>query len=66
MISDAAVMSNPASRGNPLPTPPSEQTMWRKARSFMSSTRRQTTRRTSIPVLSRQWMLLSTMALSKL
>jgi|GEM_PF-4430347 len=48
MISEATVMSNPASRGKPLATPPSEVTIWRSARSFMSSTRRQVTRRVSI------------------
>ena len=34
-------MSKPASRGKPLPTPPSDVTISRSARSFMSSTRRQ-------------------------
>ena len=33
-------MSKPASRGKPLATPPSEQTISRSARSFMSMTRR--------------------------
>ena len=49
MISDATVMSKPSSRGKPLATPPSEQTISRNARSFMSITRRQTTRRLSMP-----------------
>jgi len=49
MISEATVMSNPSSRGKPLATPPSEDTIWRSARSFMSSTRRQATRRWSMP-----------------
>ena len=49
MISEATVMSKPASRGKPLAAPPSEQTMERKARSFMSRTRRQLTRRVSSP-----------------
>ncbi len=48
MTSDATVMSKPASRGNPLATPPRLATIWRSARSFMSITRRQTTRRMSI------------------
>jgi hypothetical protein len=47
MISLATVMSKPVSRGKPLETPPSEVTTWRSARSFMSSTRRQTIRRVS-------------------
>ena len=38
-------MSKPSSRGKPLATPPSEQTISRNARSFMSTTRRQATRR---------------------
>ena len=40
-------MSNPASRGKPLATPPREVTIWRRARSFMSSPRRQVMRRAS-------------------
>ena len=49
MTSDATVMSKPASRGKPLATPPSDAVISRRARSFMSMTRRQTTRRVSIP-----------------
>jgi hypothetical protein len=49
MTSEATVMSKPASRGKPLATPPSEQTISRSARSFMSITRRQATRRESMP-----------------
>src|ERR687898_925752 len=45
ITSDATVMSKPSSRGNPLATPPSEETTERSARSFMSSTRRHITRR---------------------
>jgi hypothetical protein len=41
-------MSKPASRGKPLATPPSEATMCRSARSFMSITRRQAMRRVSM------------------
>jgi hypothetical protein len=48
MTSEATVMSKPVCRGKPLATPPSEVTISRSARSFMSSTRRQTTRRSSI------------------
>ena len=40
-------MSKPSSRGKPLETPPSEETMLRSARSFMSMTRRQVMRRSS-------------------
>ena len=49
MTSEATVMSKPASRGKPLATPPSEQMISRSARSFMSMTRRQATRRVSMP-----------------
>jgi hypothetical protein len=42
-------MSNPSSRGKPLAVPPSEETIERSARSFMSITRRQATRRLSMP-----------------
>ena len=42
MTSEATVMSKPVSRGKPLATPPSDQTISRSARSFMSMTRRQT------------------------
>jgi hypothetical protein len=38
----------PASRGKPFATPPSDTTMSRSARSFMSMTRRQTIRRWSM------------------
>ena len=56
MISEATVMSKPDSRGKPLPTPPSDWTIDRSARSFMSITRFQTIRRTSMPSLLPQWM----------
>ena len=36
ITSEATVMSKPSSRGKPLATPPSEQTISRSARSFMS------------------------------
>ena len=45
ITSEATVMSKPDSRGKPLATPPSEQTTCLSARSFMSMTRRQVTRR---------------------
>ncbi len=45
----ATVMSKPSSRGKPLAVPPSELTMERSARSFMSMTRRQAMRRASSP-----------------
>ncbi len=45
MTSEATVMSKPSSRGKPFETPPSELTMERRARSFMSSTRRHSMRR---------------------
>ena len=51
MTSEATVMSKPSSRGKPLATPPSEPTMLRSARSFMSMTRRQVMRRSSMPEL---------------
>ena len=47
MTSDATVMSKPSSREKPLETPPSEETIERSARSFMSTTRRQLMRRVS-------------------
>src|SRR5213596_3195751 len=48
ITSEATVMSNPSSRGKPLATPPREETIERKARSFMSRPRRQVTRRESM------------------
>ncbi len=47
MTSLAAVMSNPDSRGTPSAGPPRPMTMFRRARSFMSSARFQRTRRGS-------------------
>jgi hypothetical protein len=49
MISEATTMSKPSSRGKPLPGPPREHTMSRRARSFISTTRFQVMRRTSTP-----------------
>ena len=49
MTSEATVMSKPSSRENPLETPPSEETIERSARSFMSTTRRHEMRRVSRP-----------------
>ncbi len=48
MTSEATVMSKPVCRGNPFATPPSEATISRSARSFMSITRRHATRRVSM------------------
>ena len=48
MISEATVMSKPSSRGTPLTLPPRPQTMLRSCRSFMSTQRFQTIRRTSM------------------
>ena len=45
MISEATTMSKPDSRGTPSPGPPRPMTMLRKARSLVSRTRRQVTRR---------------------
>ena len=39
ITSEATVMSKPLSRGTPLALPPRPTTMWRRARSFMSTTR---------------------------
>ena len=66
MTSEATVMSKPSWRGKPLPIPPSEQTMSRSALSFMSTTRRQDTRRASMPSALPQWMWLSSIAASRL
>ena len=49
ITSEATAMSKPSSRGKPLATPPSDEVIWRKDRSFMSTARRQVTRRESMP-----------------
>ena len=49
ITSEATVMSKPSSRGKPLATPPSEETIERSERSFMSTARRQAMRRPSMP-----------------
>ena len=59
-------MSKPSSRGKPLETPPSEPTIERSARSFMSSARFQVMRRGSSPSALPQYRWLSTMAASRL
>ena len=41
------MISNPSSRGTPMSRPPRPTTIWRRARSFMSITRRQRIWRTS-------------------
>jgi hypothetical protein len=66
MTSDATTMSKPSSRGKPLPEPPSEITVERSARSFMSMTRRHTMRRRSKPNALPWWMWLSISAASRL
>ncbi len=43
MISEAATMSNPVSRGMPCVGPPRPVAMLRRLRSFMSTARRQVT-----------------------
>ncbi len=59
-------MSNPDLRGYPLAGPPSDWAMSRSARSFMSSTRRHTMRRTSMSSALPQWTWLSIIAASRL
>ena len=59
-------MSKPSLRGKPLPMPPSEQTISRSARSFMSTTRRHEMRRASSPRALPWWMWLSRSAASRL
>jgi len=49
MISEAAVMSNPVSRGMPLPVPPKPIVIFLKERSFISITRFQAMVRASRP-----------------
>ena len=49
ITSDAAVMSNPSSRGTLFIAPPSPTTICRNARSFTSRQRRKVIRRGSIP-----------------
>ena len=49
ITSQATVMSKPLSRGTPSERLPSPMTMLRRARSFMSSTRRSSTRWESMP-----------------
>ena len=66
ITSEAGVMSNPVSRGTPSSTPPRPMTTWRSARSFMSMTRRQVTRRASMSSALPWWMWLSSIAASRL
>ncbi len=66
MTSLAAVMSKPDSRGMPpWPGPPRPMTIFRRARSFMSSARFQSTRPGS-SVVSPKWSRLSIAAASRL
>ena len=62
----ATTMSQPSSRGNPLPVPPSPTTTWRSARSFMSTTRFQVTARGSMPSALPWWTWLSISAANRL
>ena len=66
ITSEATVMSKPSLRGKPLPMPPSEHTISRSARSFMSTTRLQEIRRASRPRAFPWWMWLSSNAASRL
>ena len=67
MISEAAVISKPSSRITPLaPAPSSPTRMLRRARSFMSMTRRQTTWRGWISGVPFWCRWLSTTAASRL
>ena len=49
MTSEATVISKPSSRGKPFDTPPNDETICRKERSFMSIARRHDIRRVSRP-----------------
>ncbi len=66
MISLAAVMSKPLSRGTPIVRPPSPRTRSRSERSFMSMTRRHITVRGSIPSALPKCRWLSSSAASRL
>ena len=59
-------MSKPDSRGTPFAVPPSPSTTSRRARSFMSMTRRQVIRRGSMSSALPQWIWLSIIAASRL
>ena len=65
ITSEATTMLKPSSRGKPLAGPPSETTMSRSARSFMSTTRFQVTLRTSMSSVLPWWMWLSSSAASR-
>ncbi len=62
MTSLATVMSKPSSRGTPWALPPRPMTMFRRARSFISTTRFQMIRRGSMFSGFPCWMELSSMA----
>ncbi len=66
ITSEAAVISKPVSRGTPCLCPPSPTMVLRMARSFMSMTRRQSTRRGSIRSWFPKYMWLSSNAASRL
>ena len=66
MISEATTISNPSERGKPFGGPPRAMVISRSARSFMSMTRFQTTRRVSMSRALPWWMWLSMRAESRL
>ena len=66
ITSEATTISKPSWRGKPLPGPPSPTVISRSARSFMSTTRRQAMRRTSMPRLLPWCTWLSISAASRL
>ncbi len=66
MISEATEMLKASSRAKPFCRPPRPMTISRRARSFMSITRRQAMRRVSMARRLPCWMWLSIMAASRL
>ena len=66
MTSEPTVMTNSVSRGMPSSRPPRPMTMWRSARSLMSTTRGQRTPCGSIPSGFLWWRLLSMNAPARL
>ena len=66
ITSEATTMSKPSSRGWPLAGPPRPTVSARSARSFMSMTRRQLMRRTSMSSALPWWTWLSMAAASRL
>ncbi len=66
MISEATEMLKASSRAKPFWRPPRPMTISRRARSFMSMTRRQAMRRVSMPRRLPCWIWLSIIAASRL